>query len=153
MVCELLVGAGDPDLVNFFFSKLCPDLDGLEDNESLIQPTIAIIRTFDWGDIGKILLKMLGKHVDRYGNDEAVGALHLELTLEVIDKLDDGTAKYALLKLAVQEAAEFDRDELCCDEIVELIWKHAIRCEDKSVFDDVVNMFKETDAHLLRRIV
>ncbi|ETI35924.1 hypothetical protein F441_17757 [Phytophthora nicotianae CJ01A1] len=152
-VCKLLVDAGDPDLVNFFFSELCPDLDGLEGNEILIPSIILIVRTFDWRSIGDVLLKVLGKHVHRYGNDEAVGALHLELALDVMNALDNGTAKNALLKLAVQEAAKFAHDELCCDEMVEIIWKHAIHCEINTVFTDVVNMFKETDARLLRRTV
>ncbi|KAE9031381.1 hypothetical protein PF011_g126 [Phytophthora fragariae] len=149
-LCELLVAAGDSELVNFFFSKLCPSLDGLEDNESLIQPMISIVRAFDWNDIGQVILKTFGEFVSRRG--EILGASNLEMNLKVVTGLDNGAAKQALLKLAAEKAACFPKDGLCLDGPVELLLEHAIRCEDKTIFDSVVNVFKEVDASLLEYV-
>ncbi|KAE9318668.1 hypothetical protein PF008_g18454 [Phytophthora fragariae] len=74
------------------------------------------------------------------------------MNLKVVTGLDNGAAKQALLKLAAEKAACFPKDGLCLDGPVELLLEHAIRCEDKTIFDSVVNVFKEVDASLLEYV-
>ncbi|EGZ26005.1 hypothetical protein PHYSODRAFT_326952 [Phytophthora sojae] len=148
VLCELLVATGDAELASLFFTQFFPALDGLEDNESLIQPIISIVRTFGWGDISQGILKSLR----RVNYREAAGVPSLDMALGVAAGLEDGEAKRALLKIAVEKAAQCDHENFCLGGPVELLWENAIRCQDQSLFESVVNLFKPTDPGFLEYI-
>lgn len=58
--CKLLVDAGNPELVKFFFTKYCPRLGDLDENSTLIPVITKVVSAFDWSIIGEALLDVLG---------------------------------------------------------------------------------------------
>ncbi|KAL4177240.1 hypothetical protein KRP22_002174 [Phytophthora ramorum] len=152
--CELLVDAGDSALAKLFFSNYCPRLGELYENTTLIPGIIEITRTFDWNDIGEELLDVLCNETHEYDDEGNCGETDVEMTLQVVDGLDDGAAQQALLKKAVERAIASDskefetnagHEDLSSSKVFGILWKHAIRSDDKQPFEAVVNHFDQKD--------
>ncbi|KAE8984473.1 hypothetical protein PR003_g24445 [Phytophthora rubi] len=150
--CELLVDAGDPELTRLFFTEFCPRLGELSDNTTLIPGITKVVQTFDWNDIGAAVLDVLGNRTREYV-EESDGESELELTLQVLDGLDDGAALQALLKMAVALTIKADTDPKSRDESIDLnsskvigiLWKHAIASSDNEAFETLVSHFMQKD--------
>lgn len=90
----LLVDAGDQELTTLFLTNFCPSLGNLSENTTLIPGITKVVKTFDWGDIGAAMLPVLGNRTDEY-QEEDFGETELEMTLQVVDGLDNGAALQA----------------------------------------------------------
>ncbi|ETL82615.1 hypothetical protein L917_17253 [Phytophthora nicotianae] len=153
LVCELLAGTGDPKAVNSFFTTYCGALGGVEDNEAFIPPITAIVRTFDWSDIGDSVLKALGSGVEKdddgRGREINAGLSSLKMTLRVIDGLASGTAQQALVKKSVEIATQMADKELFTSKSIGLLWKWVIHSDDKKHLETIANKFREAETSLL----
>lgn len=74
----------------------------------------------------------------------------MELTLRVVDSLEDGAAQQALLKMALEKAMERKDEKFCSSEVAGLLWKWAMKCADKTTFDALKNKLKQADASTLQ---
>ncbi|EGZ25971.1 hypothetical protein PHYSODRAFT_480540 [Phytophthora sojae] len=148
---ELLIEAGDPDLATLFVTRFCPRLGLLNENTSLIPGITKILKTFDWNEIGAAMLDVL-----REKNQEFLrnGDSALELTLQVLDGLDDGAARQALLKLAMALTIEADTKppprgvkpvDLNSPKVTGILSKHALGASDNSIFETLANHFMQKD--------
>ncbi|KAG2831177.1 hypothetical protein PC118_g2617 [Phytophthora cactorum] len=154
LFCELVLNAGDPALVNFFFTELCPGLGGIGENETLIPSLVAIIRKYDWCEVGPALLSSLSKP-NRYtwnpiGKD---GLSEVELTLQVIDALDGGDAQKALLEMVLEEAMELKDELLCSPKLVPLFCKWSRRSSDDNNFKNFSEKLSHMDPGLLGPVI
>ncbi|KAG6964324.1 hypothetical protein JG687_00006036 [Phytophthora cactorum] len=144
----------DPALVNFFFTELCPGLGGIGENETLIPSLVAIIRKYDWCEVGPALLSSLSKP-NRYtwnpiGKD---GLSEVELTLQVIDALDGGDAQKALLEMVLEEAMELKDELLCSPKLVPLFCKWSRRSSDDNNFKNFSEKLSHMDPGLLGPVI
>ncbi|KAG1695295.1 hypothetical protein DVH05_020674 [Phytophthora capsici] len=153
LACELLakLQAGDSNVVVLFFKKYCPLLGEAEGNEAFIPFLTKIARVFDWSEIGEAMLASMEKQVDNYGRtDYPEGGLSsMEMALSVLDGLDEGTARKALLKMAVEKAVAMADSDLLALDSIGMLWKWVVRCEDKSLFDTIVKNFSDADTSLV----
>jgi hypothetical protein len=142
--CELLVEAGDEALAKLFFTEYCPRLGTLQDNTTLVPVIQKVVRTFDWKEIGDALLDVLGNETHAFVEEDAMGDHDLELTLQVLDGLDNGAAHRALLKMAVEKYLDVEKNggDLDISKVVGTMWKHVFRSGDKVVFDLLADRFK-----------
>ncbi|EGZ10612.1 hypothetical protein PHYSODRAFT_337398 [Phytophthora sojae] len=145
VVCDLLVDAGDPSVVNLFFNDHCGALGDLEGNGALVPSITKILRVYDWGQIGEAVLKALGKSDHGYLG----GFSTLELILRLTDGLDAGTVRQALIDKAMQQITATNDEDLLESSSIGLLWKVAIDCGDKTLFDTVANRLKNADPSLL----
>ncbi|KAJ8542678.1 hypothetical protein ON010_g12132 [Phytophthora cinnamomi] len=138
-------------------ASYCPRLGELSENTSLIPGLTKVVKEFDWNDIGAAMLDILG-HVTHEYQEEDFGESELELTLQVIDGLDDGAALQALLKMAVALAIKDDttdpesRDELVdlnTSKVTGILWKHAISSTDCGPFEALINHFLQKDPSVM----
>ncbi|ETP05672.1 hypothetical protein F441_17758 [Phytophthora nicotianae CJ01A1] len=151
--CELLLDIDDVELVKLFFSKFCPRLGELYENTTLIPVLIKIVSTFGWGEIGDTLLAILGNVTSVYQEDN-FGVTHLEMTLQVLDGLEEGPGKQALLKLAVDLAVKIDQGEsdMNCSEldlnspsVIDILWKNIIQSTAIEPFETMANHLMSKD--------
>ncbi|ETI35837.1 hypothetical protein F443_17902 [Phytophthora nicotianae P1569] len=153
-LCELLVEAGDSSLVHLFFVNTMNKLNRSIKNE-IAAPLTALIRNFDWSDIGQELLESLSNEGDR--NDVGVVVKTddscMKITLCIVDGLEAGVARKALLQKAAEEASKLREDKLCSSEAMGLLCKWAILCQDKTIFYPVTAKFKQTDPKLLQPVI
>ncbi|EEY53494.1 uncharacterized protein PITG_07152 [Phytophthora infestans T30-4] len=103
LICEMLVDAGNSELVKQFFKDasskssclkspipvFAPPFGRLENNHLLVPAITKIVRTFDWNDYGSELLHRFGCWNE------------MEMALRVADGLETGAAQDALLQKAV----------------------------------------------------
>ncbi|KAE9179052.1 hypothetical protein PF005_g23834 [Phytophthora fragariae] len=151
--CELLVDAGDPELTRLVFTNFCPLLGELSDNATLIPGITKVVQTFDWNDIGAAMLDVLGNATNEYLENDS-GESELEMTLQVLDGLDDRVALRALLKMAVALAIKADTNhpgsgdkpvDLASSKVIGILWKHAIGSSDNGAFKTLTEHFMQKD--------
>lgn len=154
VLCELLVDASDPALVNFFFSNFLILFEGKR--YGLIDPLSALVCNFDWSDIGQELLRSLDKmknSTPRHSDVEEAETSIMEIALRVADRLDGGAAQHGLLEAAVEKAATLLDEDVCSFEAMGLLWKLAFQCRDVTFFGNVVNIFQKMKPSLLKPAV
>ncbi|OWZ04633.1 hypothetical protein PHMEG_00023431, partial [Phytophthora megakarya] len=132
-ICELLVDVGDAVLVNSFITNI---FCRLPDKTATAPWIVLIARSFDWNDISEALLAELGKL-----DDECC----MTMVLRIADGLEAGIAQSNLMKVAAERAAKITEVVLCSSDVVGILWKLALHCGDKEIFDLVINMFKKAD--------
>ncbi|KAE8979523.1 hypothetical protein PF011_g22817, partial [Phytophthora fragariae] len=143
VVCDLLVDAGDPSVVSLFFKDYCGTLGYMEGDEALVLSITKILRAYDWGEIGDAVSKKFRDSVDEGGLSA------LEMILRVADGLDSGAAQKALYDMAGKQTATIKDEELFVSSYIGLLWKVAIDCADKTLFDTMANRLKNADPSLL----
>ncbi|KAG2774981.1 hypothetical protein PC129_g1585 [Phytophthora cactorum] len=167
LICEMLVDAGDPELVKVFFTEIginvfllkppipvfSPPLNKLKGNSSLIPVLTKITRTFDWQGYGEDLIQCLRASKRGRVPKEDMGDSSMEMALQIVDGWDSGAVQDSLLKMAVEDAEALNREELCSSKAVGLLLKWTIRCSDKVVINKVANMFNEIDPSLLGPVI
>ncbi|EGZ10606.1 hypothetical protein PHYSODRAFT_261828 [Phytophthora sojae] len=146
VVCDLLVDAGDIDAVNLFFNDYCGALGGLEGNEAFVPSITKILRAYNWDEVGEAVCKALGESDDKGGKG---GLSALEMILRVIDGLDHGAARQALIDKAMQQTTSTKDEDLFVLSYIGVLWKVAIDCADKTLFDAVADRLKNADPSLL----
>lgn len=159
-LCELLVEADDPSLVRSFFEETLSKL-GNSIKDQLVAPLTTLVRTFDWSDIGQALLKTLSDKTNHRDENLNFGLRHEEETddtcmkvaLYIVNGLESGVARQALLEKAVEEALRLRPDKLCSSKAVDLLCKWTIQSGDKTSFDTVASTFKQIDPKLLQPVV
>ncbi|KAF4031489.1 putative Fe2OG dioxygenase domain-containing protein [Phytophthora infestans] len=147
LICEMLVDAGNSELVKQFFKDasskssclkssipvFAPPFGRLENNHLLVPAITKIVRTFDWNDYGSELLHRFGCWNE------------MEMALRVADGLETGAAQDALLQKAVCLVRQ---DKLFSSKAAWIFVKWAIR--GGRVY---VAMFSEIDPSLLGPVV
>ncbi|KAF4039881.1 hypothetical protein GN244_ATG07975 [Phytophthora infestans] len=99
---------------------------------------LALLRYFDWNDIGSEILASLGETIDpmsmgmgamymytgiRESNNSSSG---IKMALQIADGLNAGAAQVALLNAAVGKAAILCDEVLCASNTLDLLWKWAV---------------------------
>ncbi|EEY53490.1 uncharacterized protein PITG_07148 [Phytophthora infestans T30-4] len=154
LFCELVLEAGDSDLVSFFFTKLCPKLGDIEENETLIPLLVAIIQKYDWSKIGTAVLASLSKALRSSSTTIKRDKLsEVELTLRVIDALDDGEAQTALLEMVLEKAMKLKDELFCAPKVVPLLCKWSRRSSDPSKFKAYSDKLMKMDPSLLGSVI
>ncbi|GMF51649.1 unnamed protein product [Phytophthora fragariaefolia] len=127
---ELLVDAGDVDLVKLFLTKYCPRLGNSYGNETAVPAIIKIANAFVWSEIGESLLDILdnGFHLD----GENRGHSNFELLLHVADSVNSAEAQQALLKMALEKELN-----LRTVKGVGIFWKRIIIPGDAQTFKEM----------------
>ncbi|KAL4177232.1 hypothetical protein KRP22_002166 [Phytophthora ramorum] len=155
ILCELLVEAGDPAPVNLFFHKFLGRLVG--QRSRIVDSLAALTRNFDWGDIGQALVEVLSKMDENerreWSNIEAVSSCGMEIALRVADTLDEGPAQQSLLKAAVRKTASLPDKYLSAFVVIGLLWKWAIKCCEKTLFDTVATRFQMMKPNFLHSAI
>ncbi|ETI35840.1 hypothetical protein F443_17888 [Phytophthora nicotianae P1569] len=155
LFCELVLDAGDPELVNFFFTKLCPKLGNIGGNDTLVPFLVAIIRKFEWSNIGLALLSSLSKSQGYYSwNQTKQNELSfVELTLRVLDALDGDEGQEALLQMALEKAMELKDEQFCSPKLAPLLCKWSRRSSDDSRFKAFSEKLNELDPRFLGPVI
>ncbi|GMF51648.1 unnamed protein product [Phytophthora fragariaefolia] len=149
-LCELLVEADDLSLIDLFFTKVCSNVGNKDD---LIPVIIALTRKYNWSDIGAAVLSSLQEKTETttyaFGRMREVGDSTMIVTLRILEGLDDGPAKQALLKSALNHAMNLRHGRLCTSKALGSLWNSTIRSGDSDVIETLVIKFKEMDPALL----
>ncbi|OWZ02866.1 hypothetical protein PHMEG_00025503 [Phytophthora megakarya] len=77
----------------------------------------------------------------------------IKMALQIADGLDEGVAQLALLNEAVTKALNLPEEKLCASSTLGLLWKWAIRCSDRAIFDSVAGKFIQTKPSLLQPVI
>ncbi|KAF4131098.1 putative Fe2OG dioxygenase domain-containing protein [Phytophthora infestans] len=77
----------------------------------------------------------------------------MKVALYIVNGLESGVARQALLEKAVEEALRLRPDKLCSSKAVDLLCKWTIQSGDKTSFDTVASTFKQIDPKLLQPVV
>ncbi|RLN86247.1 hypothetical protein BBJ28_00008396 [Nothophytophthora sp. Chile5] len=152
----LLTKTGDPKLVHFFFENF---FGGLEDKNAFAGGIVQLLQAFEWSAVGEAVLAAcdcspkMSEDFELQSSPRYPDEAGLELTLHVVDGLDRGHVQTILMRSAVGKAIEFPLKELAGSKSLDLLWKWAVRCEDKSILGDMVNYFKPMDPRMLRPVI
>jgi hypothetical protein len=144
---ELLAGAGDAAVVSVFLADLCPALGGIRENDTPVPLLVALVRAYDWSEIGSGVMKALTTRQPWNCDKRCYSTL--ELSLRIVDELDDGAARQALLQMSLEKAAELDDANFCSDKISEQLWKWTKQCGDKGHCEAMAAKLKEVKPELL----
>ncbi|KAG2761684.1 hypothetical protein JG687_00016792 [Phytophthora cactorum] len=77
----------------------------------------------------------------------------MTVTLLIVDGLEAGVARKALIEKAVEEASKLRPEKLGSSKLVGLLCKWAIQCGERSIIDTVANKFKQTNPKLLQPVI
>ncbi|KAE9082814.1 hypothetical protein PF010_g21440 [Phytophthora fragariae] len=151
---EFLAEANDTSLVNLFFDKVCSNV---RNKDNVIPTIIALVRKYNWSDIGEAVLNSLKEKIETtsYGYrtmKEASGSAMVD-KLQVLHGLDDGPAKQALLKFAVNDAVNLRDVHLVASKGLGALWKWTLQSSDENTIETLAKKFKEMDPALLSPIV
>ncbi|ETO64561.1 hypothetical protein F444_17935 [Phytophthora nicotianae P1976] len=109
ILCDLLLEADDSALVNEFFTKVCSNARA---KDNLVPTIIALVRKYQWSDISQAVLSSLEEKTEAtsysFGRMTEVGDASLVVKLQILDGLDDGSAKLALLQSTPADKSTFD---------------------------------------------
>ncbi|KAG7378334.1 hypothetical protein PHYPSEUDO_010242 [Phytophthora pseudosyringae] len=136
-LCASLVEVGDLELLNSFFTKF---LRKLEEKSAFAPSLLAVVRAFNWSDIGAALLTALSEITDNQV---------ISMVLGVIDGLAEGPAQNELLMFAVERAIKVRDYSLALSKCLPLLIKWTMKRDDKSAFEIVANRLKAMDGSLL----
>lgn len=151
LLINIVADVGDVALANSYWSNFFKPED---EKTELVSAITEILRAFTWDDISEAF-------IDSFAVQEAQSyfrtmddTIFVLILLQVADRLDKRVTRDALLQQVVNKAATFSEKVLLEHvEIVELLCKWAVQCDDIKILEAVANKFKKMDGSLLRPVM
>ncbi|POM70267.1 hypothetical protein PHPALM_13317 [Phytophthora palmivora] len=97
-------------------------------------------------------LSSLEEKAEPYRYTRETGDSSIAVSLQILDGLDDGPAKQALLSFVVKNTVNLRTERLCSSKALGSLWKWTIRSADKCTIDTLGNKFTEVDPIQLRPV-
>lgn len=135
-ICELILNAGDPTLVEMFYTNFF-HRHQVENKEAVLPSVKSLIEKFGWENIQQALLGSLST-----SSTEGV-----QIALKLSKELGGGAGK-VLLNTAVETAVKVPDDSLRWSGVVGRLWDAAFSSGDKTNVDTLLSKFKQMDPKL-----
>lgn len=144
-LAKTVAESGDLYLVDKFFSKY---FVRLQEKDELLPLLAEIVRRFGWDDVSASFLSSI---------NDLPSESRMGLALQLADMLVDKPAAHTRLTMFAVERAR-----TLCSSLPEtlayschrdLLWKHAMVCENPQALIDVASLFKIMDGNLLGPVV